>query len=95
MGEVDLRGLLLEGLELAAGVIVALLEGVERGNSLAAKAERRGDLRPVELERCASLLAERKISSFWRSKGEGPSARDATIGAWRLRERAQIRNNRI
>ena len=54
--EVDLGGLLLEGLELAAGVVVALLEGMERGDGLAAEAERGGDLRPVELNRCASLL---------------------------------------
>lgn len=49
--EVNLGGLLLEGLELAAGVVIALLEGVERGDGLAAEAERGGDLRPVELER--------------------------------------------
>lgn len=69
MREVDLGRLFLEELELAAGVVVALLEGVERGDRLAAEAERGGDLRPVELESCASLLARRKISSFWRSKG--------------------------
>lgn len=60
MREVDLGGLLLERLELAAGVVVALLEGVERGDRLAAEAERRRDLGPVELERCASLLGGRK-----------------------------------
>jgi hypothetical protein len=40
---------------MAADVVVALLEGLEPGDGLAAQAERRGDLGPVDLESCASL----------------------------------------
>jgi len=56
LGEVDLGGLLLEELELAAGILVALLEGLEAGDRLATEAERCGDFSPVELKSCASLL---------------------------------------
>ena len=54
-GEVDRRGLLRQLLDLAARVLVALLEGLQRGDGLAAEAERAGDLGPVELEGGASL----------------------------------------
>jgi hypothetical protein len=57
-GEVDGGGLLRELLDLAAGVLVALLEGLEGGNGLATEAERAGDLGPVKLESCASLSGE-------------------------------------
>lgn len=54
-GEVDGRRLLREHLDLAAGVFVALLEGLKRGDGLTAEAQRAGNLGPVELESCASL----------------------------------------
>lgn len=64
MGEVDGGGLLRELLDLAAGVLVALLEGLQGGDGLAAEAQGLGDLDPVELESCASLFSGRiKISS--------------------------------
>lgn len=53
--EVDLLGLLGEDLNAATGVLVALLECLEGGGSLAAESETLGDLCPVELESCASL----------------------------------------
>lgn len=64
VGEVDGGGLLRELLDLAAGVLVALLEGLQGGDGLAAEAQGLGDLDPVELESCASLFSGRiKISS--------------------------------
>lgn len=69
LGEVDLGGLLLEELELAASIFVSLLKGLEGGHRLAAEAEGGGDLDPVELERCASLReAGKKISSYSPTK---------------------------
>lgn len=58
--KVDGRGELLEQLDLAAGVLVARLEGLETGHRLAAQAERGGDLDPVELERRASLWTRKR-----------------------------------
>lgn len=55
-GEVNGGGLLGQSLELASGILVSLLEGLEGGNGLATEAQRAGDLGPVELESCASLL---------------------------------------
>jgi hypothetical protein len=64
LGEVDRGGLLGQHLHLAAGVLVALLEGLKRGDRLAAEAEGRRDFGPVELEGGASLLERtREISS--------------------------------
>lgn len=67
MGEVDGGGELREVLDLAADVVVALLESLETGDGLAAEAERRGDLGPVDLESSASWLyffwEQDKISS--------------------------------
>lgn len=53
--EVDGLGLLGEDGHFAAGVIVALLEGLKSGSSLALEAELRADLRPVDLEGGAAL----------------------------------------
>ena len=53
--EVDGLGLLGENLDLAAGVIVALLEGLERSGGLTAEAEGGGHLGPVDLESGAAL----------------------------------------
>jgi hypothetical protein len=53
--EVDLGGLFGELLHSAAGVFVALLEGLEGGGGLATEAEGAGYFGPVELEGCASL----------------------------------------
>lgn len=58
LGEVDGGGLFRELGELAAGVVVALFEGEEGGGCVAAEAELGGQLGPVELEGCASLLGE-------------------------------------
>lgn len=71
-GEVDGRGLLRQLLNLAARVLVALLEGLQGGDGLAAEAQRAGDLGPVELQGGASLREGReKISSSdrvnWRA----------------------------
>jgi len=56
VGEVDGLGLLGQDLDLAAGVIVALLEGLEGGGGVATEAELLANLGPVELEGCAALL---------------------------------------
>jgi hypothetical protein len=56
VGKVDGGRLLLQQLQLAAHVVVALFEGLQAGHRLAAQAERRRDLGPVDLESCASLL---------------------------------------
>lgn len=56
VGKVDGGRELLELLHLAADVVVALLEGLEAGRRLAAQAERRSNLGPVDLESCASLF---------------------------------------
>lgn len=69
-GEVDGGGLLGEDLELAAGVLVALLEGLEGGDGLATEAERAGDLGPVKLESCASLPGRRKLAQGFGSRSE-------------------------
>lgn len=53
--EVDGLGLLGKKLDLTAGVIVALLEGLQRGGGLTAEAEGGGHLGPVDLESGAAL----------------------------------------
>jgi DNA-binding transcriptional ArsR family regulator len=74
-GEVDSGRLVRQLLDLAAGILIALLEGLKGGNGLATEAQRAGDLGPVELESCASLLGreEGKISSS-RLDTQGPAA---------------------
>lgn len=61
MGEVDGLGLLGQSLDLAARVVVTLLEGLEGGGGLATEAERAGDLDPVDLESGAALFGELAI----------------------------------
>lgn len=56
MREVDFAGGVLQNGDLAAGILVALLEGLELRRSLALEAEGGGDFSPFDLERCASLL---------------------------------------
>lgn len=56
VAEVDSGWGLGKLLELAAGILVALLEGVEGGDGLAAEPKARGDCLPVKLESCATLL---------------------------------------
>lgn len=64
VGEVDGGGQLRQLLDLALGVVVARLEGLQGGDSLAAESQGGGDLGPVELEGCGSLRSGRdKISS--------------------------------
>lgn len=48
MGEIDGLGLVLQQVEAAAGVVVALLEGLQGGCGLAFEAEGGGDFGPVE-----------------------------------------------
>lgn len=55
VSEVDSGWLLLESRKLAAGILVALLEGVKRGYSRSTESEVRGDCCPVKLESCATL----------------------------------------
>lgn len=73
VAEVDRLGLLGEDLDLAARIVVALLEGLETRGCLAAEAERGGDFSPVELERSGSLHSrEGEISSTsWSAWGGG------------------------
>lgn len=59
VGKVDGLGLLGQDLDLAAGVVVALLEGLQRGGGLAAEAEGGRDLGPVDLECGAALFRVR------------------------------------
>jgi hypothetical protein len=53
--EVDGLGLLGEDGNFAARIVVALLEGLESGSSVAFEAQLRADLCPVELEGGAAL----------------------------------------
>lgn len=55
VGEVDGLGLLGQHLNLAARIVVTLLEGLEGGGSLTAEAQRAGHLGPVKLEGSAAL----------------------------------------
>lgn len=59
VGKVDGLGLLGENGDLAASIVIALLEGLERRSGLAAKAKRVGHFGPVELESGATLLVLR------------------------------------
>jgi hypothetical protein len=70
--EVDFGGLLGELGYSATGILVALLEGLEGGDGLAAKTEGGGDFNPVELERCTSL--ERRYVSYDRRREMNASA---------------------
>lgn len=56
MVEVDGLGLLGKDLNLAARIVVTLLEGLESGGRLAAEAERAGHLGPVDFESGAALF---------------------------------------
>jgi hypothetical protein len=56
VGEVDGGSLLGQQLDLAAGVLVALLESLEGGDRLTTQAEGGGHFGPVELEGGASLF---------------------------------------
>lgn len=78
VGEVDSLGLLGQGLDLAAGIVVTLLERLQRGGGLAAEAEGGRNLGPVDLE-CGAALFRVKggvlVSRFARTKprlGAGP-----------------------
>ena len=55
VAEVDVGRLLGENSQLAARIVVALLEGLEGGGGLTLEAELGSELRPVELEGCAAL----------------------------------------
>jgi len=81
VGEVDSLLLALELGELAAGVIVALLEGDKGVGSCALERELLGELGPVELGGCVAL--KKAVSLCWR-QGEhrmGRRGRKAT-GGW-------------
>lgn len=66
--EIDFLGRFGEDLDTAAGVVVALLEGLERGGGLPSKTEGLGDGGPVEFECCASLEGEMLA---WEGGDEG------------------------
>lgn len=55
MGEIDFLRLFAEDLYAATGVFVALFEGLEGGDCLAAESEGAGYGGPVEFEGCAAL----------------------------------------
>jgi hypothetical protein len=55
VGEVNSGWLLRELLHAAAGILVALLESLKRGDGLTTEAKIASDCGPVELESCASL----------------------------------------
>lgn len=55
LGKVDLGGLFGQLLDLALGIVIARLEGLQRGDRLATQAQRGGDFGPVELQSCGSL----------------------------------------
>jgi len=55
-GEVDSGGEGGEGVELAAGVVVAFFERGEGGGGLAFEAEGGGDAVPVDFEGCGGAL---------------------------------------
>ena len=68
VGEVNGLGLLRQDLDLAAGIVVALLEGLQRGGGLAAEAEGGRNLGPVDLESGTALFRvrrERALVSGW------------------------------
>jgi hypothetical protein len=60
VAEVNRLGLLGKDLDLAARIVVALLEGLEARGSLATEAEGGADFSPVELERGGSLGTGRR-----------------------------------
>lgn len=91
-GEVDGGGLLGKGLELAAGVLVALLEGLEGGNGLATEAQRAGDLGPVELESCASLLGGRKLAHGFGSRAVAHLAPEQRLRGSAINSTRQLTN---
>lgn len=55
LGKVDLGGQFGQLLDLALGVVIARLEGLQRGDRLAAEAQGGGHFDPVELQSCGSL----------------------------------------
>jgi len=55
IGEVNGLRLLREDGDLAARIVIALLEGLERSGSLTLETKLRGELGPVELEGSAAL----------------------------------------
>ena len=62
VGEVDGLRLLRERLHAAAGVVTALLEGLQGRGGLAAETERAGHLGPVEFQGCAALEGEEMLA---------------------------------
>lgn len=60
--EVDGLGLLGKNLELAARIVVTLLEALESGGRLAAEAERAGHLGPVDFESGTALFNTGAVS---------------------------------
>lgn len=56
VGEVDGLGRFGQDLNLAAGVVVTLLEGLERGSGLTAESKALGYFGPIEFESSAPLI---------------------------------------
>ncbi len=68
----EVHGLRLLGelLEPAAGIFIALLEGVKGGDSLTAEPEVGSDCLPVKLESCATLY-EMMLACSWKQISVG------------------------
>ena len=74
MGEVDFFRLGLQEVDAAAGVVIALLEGLEGGCGLAFEAEGGGDFVPVEFEGGGALEGGERgvlLVGGYRSQLEG------------------------
>lgn len=62
--EVDSLGLLRQDLNLAARIVVTLLEGLEGSSGLAAESEGAGQLGPVDLESGATLYTKQLADTY-------------------------------
>ena len=81
VSEVDRGWLLLESRKLAAGILVALLEGVEGGDSRSTESEVRGDCCPVKLESCATLRdVSRRLVLVASLRAGGRAGAPARVG---------------
>jgi hypothetical protein len=70
VAEVDVDSLRLKDLETAAGIVVALLEGVKRVEGVAAKAKGRAEAGPVDLcgRVALEVMLDASAKSYWRKR---------------------------
>lgn len=68
VAEVNGLGLLGQDGDLAASLVVALLEGLEGSSGLTAEAERARDLGPVDLGSGAALFSGKGVSGWFPSR---------------------------